>query len=66
MMAVSVSGNGQEFTAGKPKALFDGDYLIPFDVARNGEFLMIKPELQPITQINFVQNWIEELRQRVR
>jgi hypothetical protein len=37
-----------------------------FDVARDGRFLMVKSdESQPISQLNPVQNWVEDLRRRV-
>lgn len=73
MMAVEVTTN-PGFSAGKPKALFQGSYLPTtatspyYDVSRDGQrFLMIKPSEQgsALTQIVVVQNWFEELKRRV-
>ena len=63
------------FAAGKPRMLFEGQYLpaqgtLPnYDVSPDGQrFLMLKTadsaETAP-TQINVVMNWFEELKQRV-
>jgi len=64
-----------EFSAGKPRMLFEGPYLptgasFPYyDVSPDGQrFLMLKPvDLQtPVpTQINVILNWFEELKQKV-
>ncbi len=64
MMAVDVTG-GAEFTAAKPKALFEGAYTGNFAATRDGRFLMIRPEPQPVTSLTFVQNWSNELTARV-
>ena len=73
MMAVDVTTE-PVFSAGKPKMLFDGPYLMTgaqypnYDVAPDGQrFLMLKPveEAQAAAQINVVLNWLEELKQRV-
>ncbi|HEV2355122.1 MAG TPA: hypothetical protein VGR89_12820, partial [Puia sp.] len=75
MMSVEVTTQ-PSFTAGKPKVLFQGEYLsalpgLPntsYDVSRDGQrFLMIKEVGRAVssTQINVVQNWFEELKQRV-
>ena len=62
------------FVAGKPRVLFQGPYrttsiLMPFyDVSPDGQrFLMIKPSEQTssLNQIVVVQNWTEELKQKV-
>jgi hypothetical protein len=65
------------FSSGKPKALFEGQYLAvqtgqmgtAYDVSSDGQrFLMIKPVEQAQaapTQINVVLNWFEELKGRV-
>ena len=74
MMAVSVT-TGPTFTAGTPRALFEGRYrcnqsrIVQYDVSRDGnQFLMIRevdrPALKP-TQMILVQNWFEELKRRV-
>jgi hypothetical protein len=62
------------FATAKPKVLFQGDYetYAPFspyyDVSPDGlRFLMVKADklTTSATQINFVQNWFEELKRRV-
>ena len=62
------------FSAGTPRVLFEGQYLtsvfpIPgtaYDVSPDGQrFLMVKQGEQVPTQINVVQNWIEELKRLV-
>jgi serine/threonine-protein kinase len=63
------------FTAGKPRLLFEGNYVTGagagafYSVAPDGQrFLMTKtPEQQQaaLTQINVVLNWFEELKQKV-
>jgi serine/threonine protein kinase/Tol biopolymer transport system component len=74
VMAVEISTQ-PSFVAGKPRMLFEGPYLPTpltnpnYDVSPDGQrFLMLKPsesaEAAP-TQINVVQNWFEELKQRV-
>lgn len=59
---------------GKPRMLFEAEYVpspasLPnYDVSSDGQrFLMLKPgdQAQPVTQINVVTNWIEELKRRV-
>ncbi len=74
MMAVDIATQ-PGFTAGKPRMLFRGQYVptvttLPnYDVSPDGQrFLMLKStessEAAP-TQINVVQNWFEELKQKV-
>jgi dipeptidyl aminopeptidase/acylaminoacyl peptidase len=73
MMGVEITTQ-PEFSAGTPKALFEGRYqpspiLNNYDVSPDGQrFLMLKPsetrEAAP-TQINVVLNWFEELKRRV-
>ena len=63
------------FAAGKPRMLFEGPYLPSpltnpnYDVSPDGQrFMMLKPVEQAqaaLTQINIVQNWFEELKQKV-
>ena len=69
MMAVSIETE-PVFQAGKPTLLFEGNFsgsgiwVAQYDVAPDGrEFLMIQEE--PKTQIHVVQNWFEELKERV-
>jgi len=74
MMAVEIATQSG-FAAGKPRVLFEGDYLptplmFPnYDVSQDGQrFLMFKPSEQEAaapTQINVVLNWFEELKRRV-
>ena len=74
MMAVDIATQ-PGFTAGKPKVLFDGQYVpttttIPqYDVSPDSQrFLMLKAVEQSQaapTQIIVVQNWFEELKQKV-
>jgi len=64
MMAVDVVTT-PTFAAGWPKRLFEGSYLQYYDVARDGRFLMIKDEPEPLTHLILVQNWLEELKRRV-
>jgi serine/threonine-protein kinase len=79
VMAVAVEA-GDELSFGAPALLFSGPFVglrrsesRTYDVARNGQFLMILPtedsrpaaSMTPAT-IVVVQNFGEELRQRVR
>jgi eukaryotic-like serine/threonine-protein kinase len=74
MVAVEIATR-PGFAAGKPRVLFEGEYVptpltFPnYDVSPDGQrFLMLKPaeaaEGAP-TQINVVLNWFEELKRRV-
>ncbi len=55
---------GADFTAGQPRVLFEGPYLIGYDTARDGaRFLMVRNEQGSMpTQLNVVLNWTEEFR----
>jgi Tol biopolymer transport system component len=74
MMAVDIATQ-PGFTVGKPRMLFEGQYVPTpttspnYDVAPDGQrFLMLKPVEQAQaapTQINVVLNWFEELKRRV-
>jgi Tol biopolymer transport system component len=73
MMVVDITSQ-PGFSAGKPRMLFEGPYLslqatIPsYDISPIGRrFLMLKAseQSQAITQIDIVQNWFEELKQKV-
>ena len=74
MMAVEVTTQ-PTFSAGKPRLLFEGQYLsvqtgltnTAYDVSPDGQrFLMVKEIGRTVstTQINVVQNWFEELKQK--
>jgi len=74
MMAVETTTQ-PSFSAGKPRMLFEGQYLATvfpnslsaaYDVSADGQrFLMVKQGEQVPSQINVVQNWFHELKQRV-
>jgi serine/threonine-protein kinase len=79
MMAVAVKA-GQQFTSAAPVPLFDRPYfhftldildsVRSYDVAADGRFLMIPesggdPNRAAVTGIVVVQNWTEELKQKV-
>ena len=71
LMAVSVD-TGASFRAGKPQRLLAGLYRgesqePAFDVSPDGRrFLMIKSDAAAtLRQINAVQNWFEELKQKI-
>jgi eukaryotic-like serine/threonine-protein kinase len=74
MMGVEVTTQ-PSFSAGNPKMLFEGPYLLTpltapnYDVSPDGQrFLMLKPtdqEQAGPTHINVVLNWFEELKQKV-
>jgi eukaryotic-like serine/threonine-protein kinase len=72
MMTVDISSQ-PSYSVGRPKMLFQGPYVptpitFPFyDVSPDGQrFLMLKPIEQTfLTQIVVVQNWFEELKQKV-
>ena len=77
MMVVSVDADGERVRIGPPTELFRGDYVAAaiggvrqYHVAPDGRFLMLKDaateegdELPP--QVVLIQNWFEELRERV-
>jgi len=68
MMAVDLATQSG-FSAGKPHMLFERLYAPYYDVSPDGQrFLMLKPTEQSQaapTQIVVVQNWFEELKQKV-
>ena len=71
MMAVDYTEQ-PEFSAGKPKLLFEGPYvpsprsLADYDVTPDGQrFLMLKNAEQRPGEISVVLNWTEELKQKV-
>lgn len=74
MMAVDVALQ-PTFTAGKPHGLFEGRfiaaaYLRNYDVTPDGRrFIMIQfkeqPQPPPLTEMVLVQNWFEELKQKL-
>jgi hypothetical protein len=76
MMAVDIDTSAG-FSWGKAQRLFEGKYLRTtggwarpnYDVSPDGQqFLMLKPAQQervPVTQINVVLNWSEELKRLV-
>ena len=73
MMAAEITTE-PSFSAGKPQMLFQGEYAsvlvgVPnYDVAPDGQrFLMVRgsEKAGPVTDINVVLNWTEELKRRV-
>jgi Tol biopolymer transport system component len=73
VMAVPITTT-PTFTAGRPRVLFEGPFRVggptrEYDVTPDGQhFLMLQDVQQPaarISQIVIVQNWAEELKQRV-
>jgi Tol biopolymer transport system component len=73
MMAVDVSLSG-EFKAGKPQRLFDATAypatapIRSYDVTPDGQFIMgheHEPPDQPVTKLNIVLGWANELKRRV-
>jgi serine/threonine protein kinase len=70
MMAVDYTEQ-PEFSAGRPKMLFEGPYtpsprsLADYDVSSDGQrFLMLKNADQRPGEISVVLNWTEELKQK--
>ena len=76
MMGVDINTEG-EFLAGKPRQLFEGSYVraaviyarANYDVSPDGQrFLMLKSVQEkpaPLTQIQVVLNWSDELKRRL-
>jgi Tol biopolymer transport system component len=67
MMAVDIKTE-PAFTAGRPRMLFEGQYVGNYDVSQDSQrFLMVQAvePSQPATQINLVLNWFEELKRLV-
>jgi serine/threonine-protein kinase len=75
MMAVETMAS-PSFSAGKPRVLFEGEYVLTeypqlgsdYDVSADGQrFLMVKVPARTVSneQINVVLNWLEELKRRV-
>jgi serine/threonine-protein kinase len=69
MMVVDVTAD-HTFAAGKPRQLFEvescnTEFVRSFDVTPSGEFVMVTPgdqQPQPVTEINLILNWFEELK----
>jgi hypothetical protein len=73
MMAVDIT-EGPALGIGTPKELFEGPYMTSacrgYDVTLDGQqFLMVDtsklPPHEPVTHINVVLDWFEELKRRV-
>jgi len=60
-----------EFKAETPQLMFEGPYVdvggVSFDVTADGErFLLLEPAAQsPVTHLNVVLNWFEEVKKKV-
>ena len=71
-MAVDFSATA-EFKASDPHVLFEGSYditlpLRSYDVTSDGQFIMGRtqnPPDQPVTKLNVVLGWAEDLKRRV-
>jgi len=77
MMVVAVRKNGNDFSLAPPRQLFSGTFASAtgevsrsYDVSRDGRFLMLLPadpkSTRSTASIIVVQNFIEELKRRVR
>ena len=77
MMVVAASNTGNDFSFAPPKELFTGPFSSAagaversYDVSRDGRFLMLQPadpkSARTTASIIVVQNFIEELKRRVR
>jgi hypothetical protein len=76
MMVVAVSSKGNDFSFAPPQELFTGPFVSAagaeersYDVSRDGRFLMLQradPKSARTASIIVVQNFIEELKRRVR
>ena len=74
VMAVPVTTT-PAFSAGTPRVLFEGPFRIDggsfrnYDVTADGQrFVMVQEVERPparVSQMELVQNWVEELKQRV-
>ena len=67
MMAVDIVTTST-FAAGRPRRLFEAPEWLAdstYDVARDGRFLIVQYQPEPLTHLVLVQNWLEELKQRV-
>jgi eukaryotic-like serine/threonine-protein kinase len=68
-MAVNVT-TSSEFSATPPRLLFTGPYVnVPgpsYDVGPDGRFVLIEgPPEAPVTRLNVVLNWFDDLRRLV-
>jgi serine/threonine-protein kinase len=69
---VDVQDDSEEFRHGNPRELFKTSFTVvapfsPYDVAPDGQrFVFIKEETPAVgpTQVNVVQDWVEELERR--
>jgi hypothetical protein len=77
MMVVAASSTGNDSSFAAPKELFTGPFSSAagaversYDVSRDGRFLMLQPgdpkSARTTASIIVVQNFIEELKRRVR
>ena len=74
MMVVPVKATAAGFSAGTPRTLFEGRYVMSdpvrgYDVTPDGQrFLMVRPldpPPEPATELVLVENWLEELKARL-
>ena len=71
MMASHVT-RGASITVAKRERLFDASpylanqYLVMYDVAADGRFLMLKLDPQPArTDVVIIRNWVQQVRARL-
>jgi hypothetical protein len=61
--ALAVTGRDRLFDAGPYLA---NQFLVMYDVAPDGRFLMIKRDPQPArTDVVIIRNWVQEVRRRL-
>jgi hypothetical protein len=75
LTTVTVQAAGSTFAVGAPRTVLDSEYFAdagpapgrPYDLARDGRFLMIKENARDLrsASIIVVQNWFEELKRLV-
>jgi hypothetical protein len=64
LMAVEVKGDGKSFQVLAPKPLFEVADILPFDVSKDGRFLIQVPVEQAATNVplTVVMNWPAALK----
>ncbi len=65
VMAANVS-LGQSVTFSEPRVVFTQPNLTVVDVAPDGRFLALRRTHEPVTRLEILLNWTNELKQRVR
>ena len=65
VMATTVT-RGPSFTFSEPRTVFTLPNLTVVGVAPDGRFLAVQRKHEPVTRLEILLNWMEELKQRVR